>query len=54
MEQGYSNNEACRIVGINRRTGQKWRNGRSADRRQKAAPPIHIGGAAFWSVPLSA
>lgn len=42
MEQGYSNNEACRIVGINRRTGQKWRNGRSADRRQKAAPPIRM------------
>ncbi|WP_445038315.1 IS30 family transposase [Streptomyces hayashii] len=42
MEQGYSNNEACRIIGINRRTGQKWRNGRSADRRQKAAPPIHM------------
>ena len=42
MEQGCSNNEACRIVGINRRTGQKWRNGRSADRRQKAAPPIRM------------
>ncbi|MFE3515686.1 IS30 family transposase [Streptomyces sp. NPDC059166] len=41
VQQGVSNREACRIVGINRRTGQKWRNGRSADRRQRAAPPIH-------------
>ncbi len=40
MQQGYSNVEACRIVGIDTRTGRKWRNGRSADRRQKAAPPI--------------
>lgn len=41
MQQGYSNTEACRIVGITPRTGRRWRNGRSADRRQKAAPPIH-------------
>ncbi len=41
MQQGYSNKEACRAVGINARTGRKWRNGRSADRRQKAAPPIN-------------
>ncbi|MCY0938663.1 IS30 family transposase [Streptomyces sp. H34-S4] len=40
MQQGYSNAEACRIVGISDRTGRKWLNGRSADRRQKAAPPI--------------
>ena len=42
MQQGYSNSEACRIVGIDTRTGRKWRNGRSADRRQKAAPPIRL------------
>jgi IS30 family transposase len=42
VQQGYSNIEACRIVGIDARTGRKWRNGRSADRRQKAAPPIHL------------
>ncbi|WP_188308357.1 IS30 family transposase [Streptomyces sp. CBMA123] len=41
MQQGYSNPEACRAVGIDPRTGRKWRNGRSADGRQKAAPPIH-------------
>jgi IS30 family transposase len=28
MRQGYSNTQACRIVGVDRRTGQKWRNGR--------------------------
>ncbi|MFC5667972.1 IS30 family transposase [Kitasatospora misakiensis] len=40
MQQGYSNAEACRIVGIDTRTGRKWRNGRSAERGKKAAPPI--------------
>lgn len=40
VQQGYSNAEACRIVGVSDRTGRKWRNGRSADRRQRAAPPI--------------
>lgn len=41
MQQGFSNKEACRIVGINEKTGQRWRNGRSAGRHQKAAPPIN-------------
>ncbi len=41
MQQGYSNAEACRLVGIDKRTGRKWRNGRRADGRTKAAPPIH-------------
>ncbi|MFF0440383.1 helix-turn-helix domain-containing protein, partial [Kitasatospora sp. NPDC004614] len=41
MQQGYTNAQACRVVGIDSRTGRKWRNGRSADRRQKAAPPIN-------------
>ncbi|MFF8989458.1 IS30 family transposase [Streptomyces sp. NPDC014983] len=40
VQQGYSSKEACRLVGVDERTGRKWRNGRSADRRQKAAPPI--------------
>jgi hypothetical protein len=30
MRHGYSNREACRVVGINRRTGKVWRNGRHA------------------------
>ena len=40
MQQGVSNAEACRIVGINRRTGKRWRNGRNPSGRHKAAPPI--------------
>ena len=27
IAQGVSNSEACRIVGINRRTGTRWRYG---------------------------
>jgi IS30 family transposase len=41
MEQGYSTREAARIVGINLRTGKRWRNGRSASNRNKAVPPIN-------------
>ncbi|MGW9419764.1 IS30 family transposase [Cellulosimicrobium funkei] len=41
MQQGYSNNEACRIVGVNPKTGRRWRNGRSAENgRRRAVPPI--------------
>ncbi|MFE2181538.1 IS30 family transposase [Streptomyces sp. NPDC059455] len=36
-----SNREACRIVGIDERTGQKWRNGRHAYGNRKALPPIN-------------
>ena len=28
MRQGLTNSEACRQVGINRRTGKRWRYGR--------------------------
>jgi transposase, IS30 family len=41
MQQGVSNREACRIVGIDRRTGQKWRNGRHAYGNRKALSPIN-------------
>ncbi|MDJ0379541.1 helix-turn-helix domain-containing protein, partial [Streptomyces sp. G-G2] len=41
MQQGLSNKEACRIVGINPKTGRRWRNGRNASGGNKAAPPIH-------------
>ncbi|MYQ89598.1 IS30 family transposase, partial [Streptomyces sp. SID4936] len=41
MQQGVGNREACRIIGINEKTGRRWRNGRNADRLQKGAPPIH-------------
>jgi transposase, IS30 family len=29
IAQGVNNAEACRIVGINRKTGNRWRYGRS-------------------------
>lgn len=40
MKQGLSNNEACRIVGINPKTGRRWRNGRNASGVSAAAAPI--------------
>ncbi|MER6952312.1 IS30 family transposase [Nonomuraea sp. NPDC000554] len=40
MDQGLSSREACRIVGINLRTGKKWRNGHhSPGAGKKAVPP---------------
>ncbi|MFF2066978.1 IS30 family transposase [Streptomyces sp. NPDC058200] len=37
-----SSQEACRIVGINYRTGKKWRNGHhSPGGQRKAVPPVH-------------
>jgi IS30 family transposase len=33
MKQGINNSEACRMVGINRRTGTRWRYGRSVTDR---------------------
>ncbi|MET8130361.1 IS30 family transposase [Streptomyces sp. NPDC005065] len=42
MHQGVSNAEACRIVGINRRTGKRWRNGRAPSGRNVGAPPITV------------
>ncbi|MFD6936330.1 IS30 family transposase [Streptomyces goshikiensis] len=42
VQQGYSNIEACRLVGINARTGRVWRNGRHAHKGlSKAIPPAH-------------
>ncbi|MEU2061541.1 IS30 family transposase [Streptomyces sp. NPDC013455] len=44
MEQGYSTREAARIIGINLRTGKKWRNGHhSPGKGLKAVPPIYPG-----------
>jgi transposase-like protein len=43
MAQGMSNSAACRKVGINRRTGSRWRYGRKeTDRtgRERFHPPI--------------
>src|SRR6478609_9108289 len=36
VDQGYGNTEACRLVGINERTGREWRNGRTAKDRFRA------------------
>ncbi|MEU0103323.1 helix-turn-helix domain-containing protein [Streptomyces sp. NPDC006267] len=42
MEQGHSTREAARIVGINLRTGKRWRNcWRSPPGDRKAVPPIY-------------
>lgn len=43
MEQGLDNSEACRVVGINRRTGTRWRYGRKYTNRageQWVYPPV--------------
>ncbi|MGW2156848.1 IS30 family transposase [Nonomuraea sp. NPDC001699] len=39
MDQGFSSREACRIVGINIRTGKRWRNGWNRTKWNKGAPP---------------
>jgi transposase, IS30 family len=39
IAQGVSNSQACRIVGINRRTGTRWRYGRTI--RNTAGEPVH-------------
>ena len=40
VQQGLSNKEACRIVGINSRTGRRWRNGRDPTGKHVGALPI--------------
>jgi IS30 family transposase len=39
VDQGFGNAEACRLVGINERTGREWRNGRMAKGRFRS--PAH-------------
>jgi IS30 family transposase len=41
VQQGLSNQEACRIVGINSRTGRRWRNGRNPTGKNVGALPIN-------------
>jgi transposase, IS30 family len=47
IAQGYNNSEACRVVGINRRTGKRWRHGRTITtrdgRRLHYAPVVAEG-----------
>ncbi|MFD9467413.1 helix-turn-helix domain-containing protein, partial [Streptomyces sp. NPDC060027] len=40
VQQGMSSVEACLMVGINYRTGKRWRNGRAPSGRTVGAPPI--------------
>ena len=40
VQRGVSSKEACRIVGINPRTGKQWRNGRNRSRGHRAVAPI--------------
>ncbi|MFC4337742.1 IS30 family transposase [Salininema proteolyticum] len=40
VNEGYSYKEACQIVGVNPRTGKRWRNGRNPVGKHKGAPPI--------------
>lgn len=39
MSKGMSNTVACRVVGVNRRTGTRWRRGRTVTNR--AAELLH-------------
>lgn len=42
MDQGVSSREACRIVGIDRRTGKRWRNGFTRSDSRKWTPPVNL------------
>ncbi|MEU7731499.1 IS30 family transposase [Streptomyces sp. NPDC040724] len=42
MDQGVSSREACRIVGINRRTGKRWRNGTAATKNRPSQPAHRV------------
>ncbi len=39
MNLGYSSQEACRRVGVNYRTGKRWRNGSNPTTGHNGAPP---------------
>jgi IS30 family transposase len=40
MRQGLSNEAACRVVGVDPKTGRRWRNGRGTSGGRPAVPPI--------------
>jgi IS30 family transposase len=48
IARGVNSSEACRIVGINRRTGKRWRHGRtviaSSGQRRHYAPVVAVAG----------
>lgn len=41
MAQGMGNSQACRDIGINRRTGTRWRYGRTTDERDGRQPRFY-------------
>src|SRR3954468_3655046 len=51
IAQGVGNAEACRTVGINRRTGTRWRFGRTI--RNTAGEPVHYPPVQTRSAPRS-
>src|SRR4051812_25784198 len=40
MREGLSSKQACQIVGVNVRTGKRWRHGRTRSGGHAGAPPI--------------
>ena len=57
IERGVSFSEACRIVGINRRTGKRWRRGRTitvSGGRRLHYPPVVVERPHGSSLSLSA
>lgn len=46
VQQGVSNKEASRIVGVNPRTGREWRNGRPEGRKKRSRLPARRAPAA--------
>lgn len=42
QQQGVSKRAACRIIGVDVRTGKKWRNGRHGYGNRKALPPLNV------------
>ncbi|MEU1290766.1 IS30 family transposase [Kitasatospora sp. NPDC005856] len=46
VQQGYSNTEASRLVGVHERTGREWRHGRPEGRVKRPRPPAQPARAA--------
>ncbi|WBP88560.1 IS30 family transposase [Kitasatospora cathayae] len=51
VQQGYSNTEASRLVGVHERTGREWRHGRPEGRVKRPRPPAQSARAAAPSPP---
>ncbi|MFD8244886.1 IS30 family transposase [Nocardia sp. NPDC059691] len=44
VQQGFSNRQACAVVGVNERTGREWRYGRPVGRKKGPRLPAHEAG----------